>query len=227
MSLWYWSWCFDHTLQFFIRKWCWFTETNYLYNHYHSRPLRDQFPHLIIPTILWIETHQPWARFMIRQSLTTTMVQIVQLRKSTLLPDEDLQSAVETSQSISKWQSWDKQLNKLVSFTKKTAAKAWNWYLRWLWRDGTQISILEDSIRKNRTTISGVPLLPEIFCCNDLKSHVPFTFQLNFLEHFCKKPSREKSRSSWVLKNKHHHHHLKRACRRKKDVGEIDYRGVV
>ena len=40
-------------------------------NHYHNRLLREQFPPLIIPTMLWIETHQPWARFMIHQSLTT------------------------------------------------------------------------------------------------------------------------------------------------------------
>ena len=35
------------------------------------------------------------------------VVQIVRLSKSTLSPDEDLQCAVETSWSISKWQSWD------------------------------------------------------------------------------------------------------------------------
>ena len=40
---------------------------------YHSGPLRDQFLPLTIPTMatmLWIETHQPWARFAIHQSLT-------------------------------------------------------------------------------------------------------------------------------------------------------------
>ena len=52
---------------------------------------------------------KPWARFVIHQSLTTTMVQIVRLSKSTLSPDEDLQCAVETSRSISKWQSWVKR----------------------------------------------------------------------------------------------------------------------
>ena len=45
---------------------------------------------------------------LVHQSLTTTVVQIVWLSKSTLSPDEDLQCAVETSQSISKWQSRDK-----------------------------------------------------------------------------------------------------------------------
>ena len=51
--------------------------------------------------VLWIETHQPWARFVSHQSLTTTVVQIVWFSKSTLSPDEDLQCAVETSRSIS------------------------------------------------------------------------------------------------------------------------------
>ena len=37
-----------------------------------------------------------------------TVVQIVWLSKSILSPDEDLQCAVETSRSISKWQPWDK-----------------------------------------------------------------------------------------------------------------------
>ena len=47
--------------------------------------------------------------FMIHKSLTTTVVQKVRLSKSTLSPDEDLQCAVETSWSISKWQSWNKR----------------------------------------------------------------------------------------------------------------------
>ena len=38
-----------------------------------------------------LETHEPWGRFVIDQSLTTTVVQIVRLSKSTLSPDEDLQ----------------------------------------------------------------------------------------------------------------------------------------
>ena len=32
---------------------------------------------LTMPTMLWIETHQPWARVVIHQSLTVTVVQIV------------------------------------------------------------------------------------------------------------------------------------------------------
>ena len=32
----------------------------------------------------------------------------------------------------------------------KTAAKAWNWYQRWLWRNGIQISVWNISSRKTR-----------------------------------------------------------------------------
>ena len=64
----------------------------------------------ILGIIIWIEIHQPWARFVIPQSLTTKVVQIIiPLSKSTLSPDEDLLYAVETSPSTSKWQSWDKR----------------------------------------------------------------------------------------------------------------------
>ena len=45
---------------------------------------------------------------------------------------------------------------------------------------------LEDSIRKNRTTFSDVPLLPEIFCWNDPKSRVTYIVQPDFPETFCK-----------------------------------------
>ena len=41
-------------------------------------------------------------------------------------------------------------------------------------------------VRKNRTTFSGVPLLRGIFRWNDPKSRVPFTFQPDFPETFCK-----------------------------------------
>ena len=41
------------------------------------------------------------------------------------------------------------------------------------------------SVRKNRTTFSSVPLLPEISHWIDLKSHVPFTFQPDFPKTFC------------------------------------------
>ena len=49
----------------------------------------------------WIETHQPIARFVIHQSLTTTVVQTVLLNTLTLSPDEDLQCVVKLSWSIS------------------------------------------------------------------------------------------------------------------------------
>ena len=69
-------------------------------DRHHSGPLMDPFPPLTIPSVLWIETHQPW--FVIHQSLTTRVVQIVRLSRSTISPDEDLQCVVETSRSISK-----------------------------------------------------------------------------------------------------------------------------
>ena len=61
---------------------------------------------------------------------------------------------------------------KLVS---KMALKEWNTNCR-----------LEYSIRKNRTTFSDVPLLPEVFRWDDPKSRVPFIFQTGFPENFCK-----------------------------------------
>ena len=59
----------------------------------------------------------------------------------------------------------------------KTATKAWNWYKRWLWRNGTWIPY-----RKNRTIFSEIPLLPEIFRWNDPESRTQFTFQPDFPE---------------------------------------------
>ena len=54
---------------------------------------------------------QPCARFVIHQSLTTTVVQIVRLSKLTLSPDEDLQCAVETLRSMSIIQSDNRETN--------------------------------------------------------------------------------------------------------------------
>ena len=45
---------------------------------------------------------------------------------------------------------------------------------------------LESSVGKNRTISLDDSLLPEIFCRNDSKNHVPFTFQSDFPETFCK-----------------------------------------
>ena len=92
----------------FLKRGCLQSDNMTTYNLHRSGLLRDQFLPLIMPTILWIETHQPWATFVIHQSLTIMVVQIVRLSKSTLSPDEDLQCSVEKSQSISKWQSQDK-----------------------------------------------------------------------------------------------------------------------
>ena len=41
----------------------------------------------LMPTMLWIKTHQPRARIVIHQSLTTMVVKIVLLSKSTLSTD--------------------------------------------------------------------------------------------------------------------------------------------
>ena len=45
---------------------------------------------------------------------------------------------------------------------------------------------LEYSVRKKQDYLSDVPFFPEIFHWNDQKSHVPFTFQPDFLRSFCK-----------------------------------------
>ena len=60
----------------------------------------------------------------------------------------------------------------LKPVSKKTLKK-WNKNFR-----------LEYSARKNRTTFSGVSLLPQIFRWNDPKSRVPFTFQPDFQDNF-------------------------------------------
>ena len=80
-------------------------------DRYHNGSMRDLFSPLILPTMLRTETRHPWARFVIHQSQTTTVVQIVRLSKSTLSPDEDLQWVVKMSRSKSKWQSWRQTIN--------------------------------------------------------------------------------------------------------------------
>ena len=62
----------------------------------------------------------------IYQSLTTTVVQIVLLSESTLIsPDEDLQYAVETSQSISRWIMRQTINEPLISFTLLLSFELW------------------------------------------------------------------------------------------------------
>ena len=74
------NWCI------ILKHWC-LRLDNIAANRYHNRPLREKFPPLIIPTMLRIKTYQPWARFVIHQSPTTVVVQIVLLSKLTLSPD--------------------------------------------------------------------------------------------------------------------------------------------
>ena len=63
-------------------------------DRYFSGPLREHIPPLIMPTISWIETRQPSARFVLYESLTTKVAEIVLLSKSTLPPDQDVHCAV-------------------------------------------------------------------------------------------------------------------------------------
>ena len=68
----------------------------------------------------------------------------------------------------------------------KTAAKAWNWYQRWLWRNRTRISVKNIPSGKTR-----LPFL--MFPCSRKYSakttqrvdRDPFTFQQDFPETFC------------------------------------------
>ena len=73
----------------FLNRGC-LQSDNIAADRYHNRPLRKQFPPLIMPTMLRIETHQKRAKFVRHQSLTTMVVQVVLL--STLQPHEDPQS---------------------------------------------------------------------------------------------------------------------------------------
>ena len=43
-------------------------------DRYFSGPLREHFPPLTMPIIIWIETRQPSARFVLYESLTTKVV---------------------------------------------------------------------------------------------------------------------------------------------------------
>ena len=60
---------------------------------------------------------------------------------------------------------------------RKKAAKAWNWYQRQLWRNGTDYR-LEHSVQKNRTSFY-IPLLPEIFHCDSCSVHFQTEFSAN------------------------------------------------
>ena len=68
---------------------------------------------------------------------------------------------------------------------QKPTAKAWNWYQRWLWRNGTRISVWNNpSGNTGLPSFSDVLLLLEIVHWNDSKNRAPFTFQLDFSETF-------------------------------------------
>ena len=41
----------------------------------------------------------------------------------------------------------------------KTATNAWNWYHRWLWRNGTQISVWNIATKKTELPV-------QVFCCS-------------------------------------------------------------
>ena len=45
----------------------WLQSDNKTTDLFHSGPPRDQFLTLTMPTMLWIKTHQPWARLVLRQ----------------------------------------------------------------------------------------------------------------------------------------------------------------
>ena len=88
-----------------LKHWC-LRSDNIAASRYHNRPLREKFPPLILPTMLW-------ARFVIHQSPTTMVVQIVLLRKLTLLPDSG------NCETNDKWNP--------LYIEKPTMRKVWGW----------------------------------------------------------------------------------------------------
>ena len=74
----------------------------------------------------------------------------------------------------------------ISSIYPTTAAKARNWYQRWLWWKGTRILVWKTFHLEKQDFLSYVPLLSEIFRWNEEKSRVPFTFQPEFLETSCR-----------------------------------------
>ena len=73
-----------------------------------------------------------------------------------------------------------------ISIYRKTAANAWKWYQRWLEEMKHEFSV--GTFRpgtENRTTFSRLTQW-KILHWNDPKSRLPFTFQTDFLETFCK-----------------------------------------
>ena len=61
---------------------------------------------------------------------------------------------------------------------RKKAAKAWNWYQRWLWKNRTRISVWNIPSGKTGLTFADVPLRPKKSCS--------IYFPTGFPENFCK-----------------------------------------
>ena len=116
----------------FLKRGC-LQSDNMTTDLYHSGPLRNQSLPLIMPTMLWIETHQSWARFVIHQSLTIMVVLIVWLSKLTLSPDEDLQCVVKTSQSRNIKVTIARQMIKLNPLYTCVLYNEWYYSLRYMY----------------------------------------------------------------------------------------------
>ena len=73
---------------------------------------------------------------------------------------------------------------KISSIYRKTTAKAWNWYQRWLWRVEHEFPLGIVCRPENRTALFRCSVAPGNFRWNDPKRRAPFTFQPDFLETF-------------------------------------------
>ena len=65
----------------------------------------------------------------------------------------------------------------ISSIYQKMATKTWNWYQKWLWGNGTQISVWNIPSRKTGLVTNIFPdvlLLPEIFRWSDPNRRAPF-----------------------------------------------------
>ena len=69
-----------------------------------------------------------------------------------------------------------------LSHNRKTAAKPWNWYQRWLWRNGTRISVWMFHSEK-QDYLQRCSVAPEL---TQIAVFHFNTFQLDFPENVCK-----------------------------------------
>ena len=76
---------------------------------------------------------------------------------------------------------------KSVRFTGKRPRRAETGIKLKAWKKWNANFRLEYSFRKNRTTFSDVPLLPEIFCWNDPKKACSIYFPTGFSRNVCKR----------------------------------------